>query len=366
MRGTHQGQQSARTAPTGRTHDCKRHLHHAHHDLLRGRGHPHMMRLANVLALAFCAVIPVSAETAGRHLPDIPVVGWLGFRSDMIARDGLWQGLRELGYVDGKNIAFECRFPEGNDARFAGPAEELVRQKVDILTPAGFPATDAVRRATSVIPVVFVVADPIGSKFAESLAHPGGNMTGMSLAIEEQFSGKWVELLKEAAPRVSRIAYLWNPKNSSSASSWNALQGLAPQLGLALQSVELRDAKNLGQAFEAILHGRAEAVIVDSDAITIPIDAQIVEFALTNRLPLISPNRKFADMGGLISYGPSLHGLWHHAATYVDKILKGAKPADLPVEQPTTFELVVNLKTAKALGLTIPQTLLLLADEVIE
>jgi putative ABC transport system substrate-binding protein len=324
------------------------------------------MRFASALALVLCAVIPAFAETAGRHPPDIPVVGWLGFRAETISREGLWQGLRELGYADGKNIAFEYRFPEGNDAGFAGPAEELVRQKVDILAPAGFPATDAVRRATSAIPVVFVVADPIGAKFAESLAHPGGNMTGMSLAIEEQFSGKWLELLNEAAPQVSRIAYLWNPKNTSSASSWSAMQGLAPKLGLALQSVELRDPKDLGQAFEAILKGRAEALIVDSDASMIPIDVQIVEFASTNRLPLISPMRKFADMGGLISYGPSLHELWRHAATYIDKILKGAKPADLPVEQPTTFELVVNLKTAKALGLTIPQTLLLRADEVIE
>jgi putative ABC transport system substrate-binding protein len=144
------------------------------------------------------------------------------------------------------------------------------------------------------------------------------------------------------------------------------MQGVASKLGLALQSVELRDAKNLDQAFEAIRRGRAEAVIVDSDASMIPIGAQIVEFAFTNRLPLVSPNRKFADMGGLISYGPSVQDLWRHAATYVDKILKGAKPADLPVEQPTTFQLVVNLKTAKALGLTIPQTLLLRADEVIE
>jgi putative ABC transport system substrate-binding protein len=325
-----------------------------------------MMRFANTLALAVCAIVPAFAETAGRHPPDMPMIGWLGFRTDTIARDGLSQGLRELGYVDGKNIAFEYRFPEGNDAGFAGPAEELVRQKVDVLVPAGFPATAAVRRATSAIPVVFVVADPIGSKFAESLAHPGGNMTGMSLAIEEQFSGKWLELLKEAAPQVSRIAYLWNPKNTSSASSWNTMQGLALKLGLALQSVELGDPKNLSQAFEAILKGRADAVIVDSDASMIPIDAQIVEFALTNRLPLISPNRKFTDMGGLISYGPSLRELWRHAATYVDKILKGAKPVDLPVEQPTVFELVVNLKTAKALGLTIPQTVLLRADEVIE
>jgi putative ABC transport system substrate-binding protein len=215
-----------------------------------------MMRFASALVLALCAMVPSFAETTGRRPPDIPVVGWLGFRTDTIARDGLWQGLRELGYVDGKNIAFEYRFPEGNDATFAKPAEEFVRQEVDILTPAGFPATDAVRRATSAIPVVFVVPDPIGAKFAESLAHPGGNMTGMSLAIEEQFSGKWLELLKDAVPQVSRIAYLWNPNNTSSASSWSAMQGLAPKLGLALQSVELRDANGLGQALQAILHHR--------------------------------------------------------------------------------------------------------------
>jgi ABC-type uncharacterized transport system substrate-binding protein len=143
----------------------------------RRRGH-RMMQFMSALVLALCAIIPASAETAGRHPPDMPVVGWLGFRTDTIARDGLWLGLHELGYVDGKNIAFEYRFPEGSDASFAGPAEELVRQKVNILAPAGFPATDAVRRATSAIPVVFVVADPIGAKFAESLAHPGGNMTG--------------------------------------------------------------------------------------------------------------------------------------------------------------------------------------------
>ena len=199
------------------------------------------MRFASALALVLCTIIPAFAEAAGRQPPEMPVVGWLGFRTDTIARDGLWQGLHELGYVGDKNIAFECRFPEGNDASFAKPAEELVRQKVDILAPAGFPATDAVRRATSVIPMVFVVADPIGAKFAASLPHPGGNMTGMSLAIEEQFSGKWLELLKVAAPQVSRVAYLWNPKNSSSASSWNAMQGLVPKLGFALQSVELRD-----------------------------------------------------------------------------------------------------------------------------
>jgi hypothetical protein len=213
------------------------------------------MRFASALVLARRATIPVFAETAGLHPPDIPMIGWLGFHTDTIARDGLWQGLRELGYVDGKNIAFEYRFPEGDDASFTEPAEELVRRQV-----------------------------------------------------------------------------------------------------------ELRDAQHLVWVFEAILHSRAEAVIIDSDAIMIPIDARIAEFALTNRVPLISPLREFADKGGLISYGPSLHKLWRHAATYVDKILKGDRPADLP----TTFELIVNLNTAKALGLIVPSYILARADEVIE
>jgi putative tryptophan/tyrosine transport system substrate-binding protein len=296
----------------------------------------------------------------------MPVIGWLGFSTDINARPGLLQGLRELGYIEGQNIRVEYRFPEERGVGFTGPIEDLARLKVNIIVPVGFPATDAVHRAALTIPVVFVVADPIGSGFAESLAHPGGNMTGLSLAVEEQFSGKWLELLKEAAPQVSRVAYLWNPANHSSASSWKVMQGLAPKLGMTLQSVELRDPKELGDAFAAIIHDRAEGVIVDSDASMTAIQTQIVEFAFENRMPLISALRRFADAGGLITYGPNLLDLWRRAASYVDKILKGAKPADLPVEQPTRFELVVNLKTARALGLTVPPSILSRATEVIE
>ena len=165
---------------------------------------------------------------------------------------------------------------------------------------------------------------------------------------------------------MSRVAYLWNPANHSSASSWNAMQGLAPRVGLTLQSVELRDPKDIDAALAAIIRDRADGVMVDSDADVWLDQARIVEFAAANRLPLVSSYRGYADAGGLMTYGPSLHDLWRRAATYVDKILKGAKPADLPVEQPTRYELVVNLKTAKSLGLTIPPTILALADEVIE
>jgi putative ABC transport system substrate-binding protein len=214
--------------------------------------------------------------------------------------------------------------------------------------------------------VVFIMADPVGSGVAASLAHPGGNMTGQSLAIEEQFSGKWLELLKEAAPQLSRVVYLWNPMNHSSATSWQAMQGLGPTLGLTLQSVEIRDPKNIDAAFTAIIRDHAEGVIVDSDPVNGSNKERIVEFAAANRLPAIYVFRWYVDAGGLMSYGPNFYELWRRAATYVDKILKGAKPADLPVEQPTRFELVVNLKAAKSLGLTIPPMILALADEVIE
>jgi putative ABC transport system substrate-binding protein len=210
------------------------------------------------------------------------------------------------------------------------------------------------------------MADPVGSGVVASLSHPGGNMTGQSLAIEEQFAGKWLELLKEAAPQLSRAAYLWNPGNHSSASSWETMQRLAPSIGVTLESAELRDRKNIDAAFATIIQERAEGVIVDSDPATGANKMRIVEFTAANHLPAIYTWKWYVDAGGLMSYGPSFYELWRRAATYVDKILKGAKPADLPVEQPTKFELVVNLKTAQSLGLTIPPSILARADEVIE
>ncbi len=283
-----------------------------------------------------------------------------------MALDGFRQGLRELGYVEGQNIAIEARSPAGTGDRLAEQIEELARLKVKIIVTGGVPATLAAKRAALPIPVVFIMADPVGSGVVASLAHPGGTMTGQSLAIEEQFAGKWLQLLKEAAPQLSRVAFLWNPANHSSASSWKAMQGLAPSVGLTLQSVELRDAKDIGEALAAIIRDHAEGVIVDSDPVTGSNKTRIVEFAAANHLPAMYVWRWYVDAGGLMSYGPSFYELWRRAATYVDKILKGASPADLPVEQPTKFELVVNLKTALELGLTIPHSLLLRADEVIE
>jgi ABC-type uncharacterized transport system substrate-binding protein len=295
----------------------------------------------------------------------VPLLGWLGFQDDGIARDGLRQGLRELGYIEGQSIAIEYRFPESGDD-FAGPVQQLARLNVQLILTAGVPAADAVQRAGLTIPVVFVVADPIGSGFARRLSHPGGNMTGLSLAVEEQFSGKWLELIKETVPRLSEVAYLWNPTNHSSASSWKAMQELAPRVGLTLASVELRDPRDIELALAMIMRDGAEGVIVDSDATMIPNQARIVAFAITHRLPLISSLRRYVDSGGLMSYGPSLEDLWRRAAIYVDKILNGAKPADLPVEQPTRFQLIVNLKTAEAIDVAVPQSVLARADEIIE
>jgi len=317
--------------------------------------------LALILAVLLAALPALAQQRA-----NVPVVGWLVFEAGEGGLEGFRQGLRERGYVEGQNITIEVRTPEESGDRLVEQIRDLARLNIKVLITGGVPATLAAKRAALPIPVVFVMADPVGSGVAASLAHPGGTMTGQSLAIEEQFAGKWLELLKEAAPQLSRIAYLWNPANHSSASSWKTIQGLAPALGLTLQSVELRDRKDIDDGFAAIIRERAEGVIVDSDPVNGSNQTRIVEFTAANRLPAIYVWRRYVDVGGLMSYGPSFYELWRRAATYVDKILRGESPADLPVEQPTKFELVVNLQTAKALELTIPPSILARADEVIE
>ena len=317
--------------------------------------------LALILAVLLAALPALAQQRA-----NVPVVGWLVFEAGEGGLDGFREGLRERGYVEGQNITIEVRTPEESGDRLVEQIRDLARLNIKVLITGGVPATLAAKRAALPIPVVFVMADPVGSGVAASLAHPGGTMTGQSLAIEEQFAGKWLELLKEAAPQLSRIAYLWNPANHSSASSWKTIQGLAPALGLTLQSVELRDRKDIDDGFAAIIRERAEGVIVDSDPVNGSNQTRIVEFTAANRLPAIYVWRRYVDAGGLMSYGPSFYELWRRAATYVDKILRGESPADLPVEQPTKFELVVNLQTAKALELTIPPSILARADEIIE
>jgi putative ABC transport system substrate-binding protein len=274
--------------------------------------------------------------------------------------------LRELGYVEGKNLTFERRYAEDRLDRLPKFAAELVSLKVDVIMAAGTLAPLAAKRATSAIPIVMMAAgDPVGSGLVASLAQPGGNVTGTSLMAPD-LGGKRLEFLKELLPRVSRVAVLWNAANPYSALVFKETAGAAETLGVELQSLEVREPADIDAALEAAMGQHANALITVEDPLTIDLRKKIAEFAVDHRLPTISGLRVFVDSGALMSYGADLANIIRRSVVYVDKILKGAKPSDLPVEQPTKFELVINLKTAKSLGLTIPSLLLARADEVIE
>jgi putative ABC transport system substrate-binding protein len=277
------------------------------------------------------------------------------------------QGLRELGYVEGQNIVIEYRYAEGRDDRLADLAAELVRLKVDVIVAVSGVGTRAVQHATRTIPIVMAGAsDPVGEGLVASLARPGGNTTGLSL-LSAELPGKRLEILKETVPQSARVAVLTNLANPNHASVMHNLTGAAQALGLHLHVVELRRPDELDAAFAAMTRAGADALFVQGEPVLLDgLRGRIVDLAATSRLPAMYSWRMYVDAGGLMSYGPSLSDMMRRAATYVDKILKGAKPADLPVEQPMKFELVINLKTAKALGLTIPPTLLFQADEVIQ
>ena len=276
------------------------------------------------------------------------------------------QGLREHGYVDGQNLTLEERWAEGRSERFPALIGELVRLKTRVILTVSLPAALAAKNAATTIPIVFIAGDPLGSGLVASLARPGGNLTGLSISLGEDFSGKWLELLKEAVPKISRVAVLWNPTNPANAAYLTVLQAVAQKLGVKLQPVEVRDPGGFDRAFASMSAERAQALVVVVDPLTVRYRVRIAELAAKYRLPAVYGFREFADAGGLMAYGANMADLCRRAATYVDKILKGAKPADLPVEQPEKFELVINLKTAKALGLTIPPSLLQRADQVIE
>ncbi len=281
-------------------------------------------------------------------------------------RDAFRQGLRDLGYVEGRNLVIEFRDAGAKPERLAALASELVRLKVDVIVATGTQAISAAKQATSVIPIVMTVSgDAVGTGLVASLARPSGNVTGLTLITPES-AGKRLELLKEAFPRTSRVAVLWNPTDPPRLLEYKQTQDAAKLLGLMLQSVEVRSSEELEGAFSAITRGAADALVTFSDPLTAVFRKRIVEFAATSRLPAMYGRREEVEDGGLMSYAPNFADLFRRAATYVDKILKGAKPADLPVEQPTKFELVINLKTAKVLGLTIPPSLLVRADEVIQ
>ncbi len=305
--------------------------------------------------------ISADAQPAGR----IPRIGVLG-SSPAPHYDGFTQALRTLGYVEPQNITIEWRWYGRRPDRLPDLVAELVRLEVDLIVAAAAPATRAAKEATRTIPIVMAaVADPVEAGFVASLARPGGNITGLAW-VDPELRVKLLELLKELAPGTSSVAVLWNTANPVHARAMRQTQGAARARGIDLASLGVRDEKDFESQFAAAARSRVGALITFLDPFTFVHRGQILSLAAKSRLPAIYEDRQFVEAGGLMSYGPSLLDLFRRAAVYVDKILKGAKPADLPVEQPTKFELVINLKTAKALGLTIPQSLLIRADQVIE
>ena len=319
------------------------------------------------LALGILAApLPASAQQAAK----VPRIGYLsGTSAPATAHvvEAFRQGLGELGYVEGKSIVIEYRWAGGKTERLPDLAAELVRLKVDVIVVVGPDPTAAVKAATTAIPVVFVVvADPVGLGIVSSLARPGGNITGFATVVPEGHPAKMLELLKEVVPRASRMAVLVNPSFKIHALFLPQSVAAAEALKVRLHIVEARGPDEFESAFKAATRQRAEAIQVYGDHITFIHRARIAELAAKSRLPAIYLVKEYVEAGGLMSYGPSMPDLYRRAPTYVDKILKGAKPADLPVQQPTKFELVINLKTAKALGVTIPQSILIRADEVIQ
>jgi putative tryptophan/tyrosine transport system substrate-binding protein len=314
------------------------------------------------LALAiFVAPLLANAQPRGR----VPRIGVLLPTSPSVRGafgDAFWHGLRELGWVEGQSIVVEWRWAEGKLERLPELAADLVRLNVDVIVAGSTPASLAAKHATTTIPIVASAGDLLRLGLVASLAQPGGNITGVTILAGEGFSGKWLEFLKEAVPTLSRVAYLVNPANVLSGALYKDAQGVAPALRLTGEAVEVRSPDELDRAF-AVMTEQAEAFIVEASFS--PYCPRIVELAAHHRLPAIYQVRSCVDAGGLMSYGPSFSAVGQRAAMYVDKILKGAKPADLPVEQPTKFELVINLKTAQALDLTLSPTLLFQADEVI-
>jgi putative ABC transport system substrate-binding protein len=307
--------------------------------------------------------VAARAQQAGK-LPTIGILGPTTPSSQAQEVAAFVQRLRELGWIEGRNLAIEVRWAQGRPDRYAEIAAEFVRLKVDAIVTQTTPPAVAAKQATSVIPIVFASAgDPVGSGLVASLARPGGNVTGLSSQAGDT-SGKRVELLREVAPGLRRLAILGNVSNPFSVLEIGEVQSAARTLGLEAVTAEIRRAEDIEPAFDSFA-GRAEALFVSGDPLLLNNRIRINTLALAGRLPTMHNFREYVEAGGLMSYGPNLPDQFRHAADFVDKILRGTKPADIPVEQPTRFDLVINLTTAKALGLTIPESFLLRADEVI-
>ena len=324
-----------------------------------------MKNITSIFFLALSVFIPILNISSQAQQPGkVPHIGLLSLSG--ANQEAFRQGLRDLGYIEGKNIAIESRTAANRADRLSVLAGELVDLKVDVIVAAGSQAVHAAQRTTKSIPIVMTSSsDPVGTGFVASLAHPGGNITGLSL-VGPDLSTKRLEMLKEVILGVSRVAVFWNPDDPAAKISLRETEDAAKAQAMHLQILEIREASDFESAFRAANKGRARALILLPAPIVATQAKQIAEFALKNNLPAISPVSEFPNAGGLMSYGANLADLYRRAATYVDKILKGAKPADLPVEQPTKFELVINLKTAKQIGLTIPPNVLARADRVIK
>ena len=333
-------------------------------------GRPALMRTLDLRVFGLIVALGILAAPlapAAQQPTKVPRIGFLAWGSPPPADrygESFRQGLRDLGYVEGQNIVVEYRWAEGRSDRAADLAAELVRLKVDVIVAFATPAILAAQNATKTTPIVMgVAADPVGTGFVANLARPGGNITGLSL-MSPDLAGKRLELLREVLPGIARVAFLASGRSPAGRLFVQETQVAAQKLGVQIQPVVVGGPEEFESAFAAMRRERAGALIVQP--LFTEHRQRIVALAARHRLPIISDSREFADAGGLMSYGPNLREIYRRAATYVDKILKGAKPADLPVEQPTRFEMVINLKTAKALGLTIPPSVLVRADQVIQ
>jgi putative tryptophan/tyrosine transport system substrate-binding protein len=349
-------------AHIGDVHDARRHARDRRAEVTRWR--------STVGCLVTLALLLASLAADAQQTAKVPTLGLLldggGGSSWSSLEEAFLHGLHDLGYVEGQTIAIERRDAERQFERLPELAAELVRRKVDVLVTGGVPGTRAAMQATTTIPIVmFDAGDPVGTGLVASLARPGGNVTGMSVMAPDVVA-RQLQLLKEAAPQIARVAVLYNSTLSATILGLREAQAAAPRLGLTILPMELRTTDAFDDTFATMLRLGADALLTFGDGFTRMLQSRIQDVATKSRLPVIYQMRHFVHGGGLMAYGPSYPDIYRRAAYYVDRILKGAKPADLPVEQPTKFELVINLKTAEALGLTIPPTLLFQADEVIK
>ncbi len=327
------------------------------------------MRKKIIVCLLTAALLSTAPFADAQQAKKVPRIGFLsvGSPSSMAARiEAFRQGLREHGYVEGQNILVEYRYAEGKLARLKEFASELVSLKVDVVVTGGPIATRPAKQATNTIPIVTAYeGDPVGTGLVASLARPGGNVTGLT-NLTPELSGKRLELLKEAIPKLSRVAVFWDPANPGSPGSLKEMEMAAQSLGLKIQRLEIRDPNDLEGAFQAAAKARAGAAMILSSPVIFTHRRRVVDLAVKSRLPTIHAQIEFAEAGGVMVYGPNDTDMYRRAATYVHKILKGAKPSELPVEQPVKFDFIINLKTAKQIGLTIPPNVLARADKVIK